>query len=1033
MSERIRLYKKAKRNGALEFTNKRYPFGSAKFWRRKGNEAIRARIARRVRKVRNEPRILKNIFEDDENFRKIKKIVKIKKKFDKDEDEDDFSFGMFFDMTPIKDDELFSGTIHISIRFIDKSQQGARRNRTKTFSGTKVRNLNKVQIFEYVDAVIQDYFGNFGDGEGYTIIRGTSVKLIKPIPKRVGAIKKMKVKAVKFFKIDLNIQSNNDVIPDGENCFVHYIKTRYGEQKGFIKKVKNINGEQNWTVEQCIKFLEDCNIPYYAYLGDLKLFKYKLDRKSKAKIFRFIFTNEHIYPVEKKELNGLKKIKRDSYKIKQIKFKENLTNYIVNKMADGKVIKQYNIKYQDQKFIFERALIDETLYVDDIDLVNSHKLFTQIMGFFPISFNYKIYTPLIYICEKEKIFSSFNFDMEMNEAPYYYNPDSMKKKNLLCIDKNKCYSYMLKSLKYIPVLNSQCFPEKYNEDEPFNEDYIYHVKKITKDSRCFLSAGKMSGHRIKNFLDSVEIDYVIKPKLILNPFSELIEKMFQTNSKLSKFIINVFYGICRISQYQDYTCHKRLVTSIDEAKEFGDFRKIQNDHFQLYTLLEHKEHRLKYKFNLMPISMFILDKAVNTLVEKIDECKKLDPNLKVAKIKTDAFTMITDVIKYEDLDLDKNDISKWKIEPIGKRREQFICTDTLDEHEYITELDKNTKIDESDFILKSNAYTLPQVIDKKDVRKYLDKNILFDCLAGSGKTYECLNEIIPLLKDQNKKWLVISSQHCSLEEYYLKNHNAKVIQYYTFNSKVHVEFSTYDTIIIDEFGKLEPNQIEFIFKNCGKHCNLIFLGDKGQLLPYGYDKNKPSPVENMELYKLFDYVVKLEDNWRNKYTKNQYQKMKDLKFKLTDYERKLIDRISDLNITVTRRTMDKINQKKIKDWKDEFTFGDKKFKLKKDGKIISEFFNRKNFNKLHKLGIYNGIFYTIKEYDKDNITIIDKYNKEYIIPMDLFIENFNYGYAITTFRAQGRSIDYDKMGVHDYFLIRKSGRTLYTVFSRIKN
>lgn len=1005
MSERIRLYRKAKRVGGLKFTNKRYPQGSARDWLIASNKAIKAK------RVKNrQPQILTNVFDDDSNFRKINKSLKKGKIFQSD----DAALGKI-KIIGLKKDDIFSGTVDVNVVYEDVSKEEFRSDTLQSF---RVQEANRNDLIQIVDGLVDDKFVEYGVAETYMRMIKTNIILIQN--RRIqGAIRKMKVKAINFMKLNLKIESNNDVIPEGENCFVHYVQKNYGKQKRFIKNVSNMNTNKVWNVEECIKFLEDCNIPYYSYLGNLKLYKYKVDRKSKAKIFRFIFSNEHIYPVTKKELNALKCIKMDDYKIKGIKYIKKLTEFVFMQSNKGKALEKYKVKFDGESYIFSRVLIDNILYVNDLNVVKSYELFSKIMNFFPLAFNYSIYTPLIYICEKEKLYSSFNYDMKMNEAPYYYNPESMEKKNLICIDKNKSFSYALMSLKYIPVLDSQCFPEKYNKDDKFDVNNIYHVKKVTKDCRCFLSAGKMSGYRLKNFMDCVEIDYVIKPKLVPNPFSEIIKKMYYDDVELTKNILNVFYGVCRINKNSDYNLHSRITNNFQEAVEFGNFREIKCGDTEMYTLIESVEYKYKYKSNLMPISMFILDSAVNTLVEKIDELKKLDPKMKIAKIKTDSITVVTDVIKYDDLDLDKNDISKWKFEPVKKSGAKFICTNTLDDDEYMFEFDE---------LLKSDAYSLPIEISKESARNELDKNIIYDCLAGSGKTYECLHAIIPELKD--KKILIISSQHCSLEEYYLKKYNAKVIQHFTFSGHGMLEFRKYDTIIVDEFGKLEPPHIEYIFKHIGRNTNLIMLGDKGQLLPYGYNRSKPSPIENYEVYKLFDYVVKMEKNYRNEYTKEEYQKMKDLLFKLTGYEKSLIGKIGKLNITVTRTTMDKINNIKIKDWTDKYTFEDRTMKVKIGGKVISEFRSRNTLT-LHKMRIYNGVFYTIKKYDDETITLTDKHNNDYTIPTELFVENFNYGYAITAFRAQGRSIPYNDIGIHDIRIIKKDGRMFYTVFSRI--
>ncbi len=995
---RAYFYKKAKKLGVVTTeSGKRWPWGSVTEWQTawKNEQSIVEEPLAQVLEGAFEDNIARRMYNYD-----IQKGRRVSTHINPDDVEIEF-----------RGDEMgdsFTGNIVVKMTMFVAPDRDIR---TKTWNSVPVVNLTRENIIDLSFALIEEYKKTWGSSwDGYVKVHRITIILTKP-RRVVGSIREMKVKKIKFNKLNLNIKSNNDDID--ENCVDFYLIPRYGKTKGLIKKIRKLAEVNDWSVKSLINFLKNSGIPFYCFRADLTCIEYYKNRKTRLKTFYFIVSNEHIYPITRAELKALKKMKYDKLKIKNIEYKEDLHDFVQKTFDDGDVIKRYKMKYRENKFVFTRALIGDILYVDDKKLAESYKMFSKIMGFFPISFNYKTYSPLIYLAEKNGLESSFNFKDEVMDAPYYYHPYYNKKKNIISIDKNKCYSDMLRKLKYIPVFNSQVFNKEMENDHVINDYYYYHVKKITKGTKCFLSAGWCFGFRIKHFSDAVEIDYYKIPKLVKNPYSQIINQMYKYDDTLAKYIINIFNGICRIMKYYNYDLFTRLVNNEKEAQDHGMYYTINSN---LYALYEQKQSRRKYKFNLLPIAGIIVDMSVNSVVEKLAEFIKIDKNLKVVKIKTDSLAVTTDKIKYEHLGLDKNDINGWKKEEFVDG-EYYICTAVTRQHQIESESNNEIK-----------------KIDTSDVYDLLENggcSILYDCLAGSGKTYECINHIIPLLKD--KKIIIISPQHSGLEEYYLEKLNAKVIQYFTFNKIKEIEFMEYDYIIVDECGKLEPSHIEYAFKNCGKNTNFIFLGDKHQLLPYGYDNKNTAPLTNPNIRNLFDFYVELDTNYRNMYTKEEYENMWKLKYFISDYEKNLIGKIGKINITVTRKKMDRVNWKIVKTWEDEIQC----IKIKKGGMFISEFNKyskkRRIYDKLQKIGIHNCIFYEVIDYDNEKIILKDKKENKYTIPMKLFIGNFNYGYAITSFRAQGMSIDYDDLGIWDWPLIKRNGRQLYTILSRIRD
>ena len=73
------------------------------------------------------------------------------------------------------------------------------------------------------------------------------------------------------------------------------------------------------------------------------------------------------------------------------------------------------------------------------------------------------------------------------------------------------------------------------------------------------------------------------------------------------------------------------------------------------------------------------------------------------------------------------------------------------------------------------------------------------------------------------------------------------------------------------------------------------------------------------------------------------------------------------------------------------------------------------------------------DYNYETIELKDEINNIHTIHKDLFRDNFDYGYCITTFKSQGDSIPYKDYGIFDWDIIKKDGRQLYTVLSRIQD
>lgn len=897
----------------------------------------------------------------------------------------------------------FTGQVNFALTFDEySSSEGVFiRVRYKDFPPINYNNASKEQIYNDIQNTIDAYFDEFGEGVGKNrdMFRPTDTEIIFRVQQPAN-IDNMPVKKIMFNKIPFNISSNKDTI-NNKSCVLHYLQKYYGNTKRFKKIIKNISDKIEWNLGELIQFLEHSKISYYCYLQNLKC--YKFNRFSnKQKTFIFIASNEHIYPVTKKEVKSLKKFTSDD--IKNIKYVEDINKFVEKELLINPITK-FRVKTHDKcELKFERVLIGNTLYVTDKNLEDSYKLFTELFGMFPISFNYRIYDAFFYIANKNDLFSTYDNNINRARPVYYNNPNV--KGDLMAIDKNKAYSYSLFKLDYIPIFNSKTLVEQYNKNHTFDKYNFYYISKTLKNTRGFIKAGWVSGYRLIHMFNDVEITYIKKPILKKNPFKELIKKMMDKNPNLSKFIINCFIGVCQILKPSSFTVYKDLTINKDESLYLGDGfnADIEGKFYFNQKVIDPKN---KFNINMLPLSIYVIDNAVNILLEKIIKLKSRNIELVIRTIKTDSITFSANNMRKFYEECTDKDFKKWKIEPVKINNKKSLG-----------------KIEEI------KDYDSPEILNNIDAKKtdweeLIKNNVLFDCYAGSGKTFLCLKNIIPLIKDE--KYIIIGAQHKPLSEYYDLGLNANVIHFYTYNQLKKYEFRKYKYIIVDECGLLAPSHLDYIYQNMGTDTKLLFFGDKKQFKPYGYD-GVPL-LYNLCILKMFDIIVKLKTNYRNHYTIQNYDDMIKLKYKLTDYENKLFNRYGKINISITRKTRDKINNHYTKDWIQKF--GD--LKVKKGGRLLTQFTKLNKYNELLKLGLYNCMFLTIVDFNEKTIILKTDNNKIIEVPENLFKDNFNYGYCLTAFRAQGMTIKYDDLGLWDKKYIINNGTALYVVLSRIQN
>lgn len=1002
-----------------------------------------------------------------------------------------------------QNDLILNGTVELTMAY---KMYGENQKRYRSFT-SNVNNLLTEQLYEMLNAKLYNYFIVIPPEyiEEYTALSIKFKPTKKPIKYSIG---KMVLNDISFMKLKHNIKANSEKIT-AKNCVAFYIKQMYAKQKKLIKKIKKFDfSSVKWTVNSFIDFLEEHKIPYTLYNRFLQVqYQNKHTNPNKIKKIFAIIANEHIYAVDKKEFKNLKNMKTDKYEITGIKYIDDINsklpyyseNFTIVKHNIKKVIRKKDDE-NSGKYYYEvdRLLIKDdndiyTLIVNNKKLVESYELFSKILEIVPLSFWYSIYTPLRSLCSSNGLNSTFTDNIDISIPPRFNDSNYEDDKDVKCIDKNKAYSYALSELNYIPVIDSTCIVTKYIKPDPACNIELYdfyHVKKINSvPAKMFMSAGWKFGYEIMHFIDDIEIDYYINTIKKENPFKGIIKKMYTIDPNLSKNIINIFIGSTFSKSNMQSIVYTDITNNKEEADQFGDYISFTNydkcgynldvtknvdengnvsfeyndDRSTYYSFFKRIDNNYKFQQSCKLIASIVHAYSKFNLIKMFNYLFKNDKNLKIAKINTDCIGFKSNIIteKKDGLYVKDTRILRFSKSMKGWKKEETKISkythyiQNLEEHNMIKYKKIKTCKNNEDDPYDKDINNL--ILCGQDISK---SNVLANCLAGAGKSHFIRTKMLPYLNNLNEDLniLIFSAQYSVLDNYFdivdkydNLNIDVKVVQYYDMNPKLRKELQNYDYIIIDEFGLLNYKHYDMLYNYVSVYTYMYAFGDTRQQLPYN-NKNDISPLENKNIRNiLFDYYISLQTNYRNGYDANNYKDMYTGKFKITKYEKKLIGKIKQLNITYTNKMRDIINDKMIKKkkWKNvSFSINISKKKgapkyetrsiyLKRGEKLISEISPKDDTSGyFKKMGIYNSMIYKINDYNNDIITL-ERNGTIYGIPAEKLFKNnksyFRPAYAITSYKAQGMSIPYSDLGIHEWEQIRKYPRVLYTVISRIQD
>ena len=283
--------------------------------------------------------------------------------------------------------------------------------------------------------------------------------------------------------------------------------------------------------------------------------------------------------------------------------------------------------------------------------------------------------------------------------------------------------------------------------------------------------------------------------------------------------------------------------------------------------------------------------------------------------------------------------------------------------------------------------------------------------AGCGKSYDIMNNLIPKL---NTNYLIVVPTNSTMSEYKKNNFNVKVKQTFTLSNTLPEE----DVIIIDEVGMSDNKDFDMIMKCILAGKDVYAYGDFTQLLPVGELEQKDN---KFIIDILFGEVVRMDTNYRNKFTAKYYDDLR-YNYKKNDLLKEINKHSTDWKeaeyiVVYTNDTKDKYNKMKM-EYLGLKTIEDKGCKVicKSNDLREKEIFNKYRFEVIGKTD--------------DEIIIKDKF-KTYHIDKERFKIYFQPAYALTLYCIQGESIKSYHYPSEDNKFV--DGRSAYTLISRLKH
>jgi len=774
-----------------------------------------------------------------------------------------------------------------------------------------------------------------------------------------------------------------------KDCVRDYLLKKY--KKISRKKIKALGNEDGVSTRELKQFCIDYKIKLIAYNVDGRVIckhippNHNKNKKSTHSNLIFIAHNNHLYPLKNKFLHSIKKASN-------IVPVENATNkfidFINNNIEPTNITTMSSLDV-DSNDVIKSFQVRDTIYVENDeyfkcrDILRKFGIEEKIHPFVSLK-NIGNIIEKLYACNYGgNIDSFFPQPNKFIKGGFNYNSIRDSYDDVKTIDKNKCYSYCLKSLPFLISLDyRQSKIIKHNKKLTYKDitKHNLYIVKPKKSSILLPDTNAYSGdHLLFCLQQGLEVYCLeeITANKNDNYLSQFVHDIYtKLDNNDAKFIINVMIGkFERDNKESTFSC-SQLVNE-EEAKTHSGFVTEIGD--TGYYIVENEEVRYNI-VNRKPISIQIKDYSRVVLYNKMIELDIKQED--IVKIKTDSISFVDKDNIIKKINLNDN--------YMGWKEETFEPPKTNNKCQY-------------------NNNDMTFVLDKEISKE--QNTYYYNCYAGVGKTYYIINKLIPKLDD----YIVLTPSHSTLLEYRQGNFNCDVIQKYEYKNVLPKE----KNIIVDEVFLCNKKAHDIIYKCILDGKNVYIFGDDKQLLP----PRENEQFDNIHFYKAFyNKHKKLKTNRRNDFTidyydeliNNKYNNYKSVKEKEEkDYKK------ADTIICYRNDTREKYNKLMLEHlgFKDKFQVG---------VKLICK------SNELRQKDIYNNFEFTIKEkkfnegyhYVLDNgVTISHKQLENYFVP----------AYAKTAYGVQGKSLKSYHFAKEDAYFLSNNNRLSYTIISRIKN
>lgn len=793
-----------------------------------------------------------------------------------------------------------------------------------------------------------------------------------------------------------------------DSCVVNYVSKVLPGLRYDIKKLAHAP----ITLRIFEDFLEENKIDYNIYnvLGELTS---QASFEDQNTLLSMIVYNNHVYPIA-----GSKPVESRP-RVQKVKVVRNIVGRLTRLLEAGIVPKKINVANSTSvkavKDIPVRSFVHKnTKYVcnpeyrkceailesfgivtakhmsDDITISDipaiymKHHNMANPLSFLPVSQAYK--TP----------------------ACLWKTSKRIRTKDVVTIDKNKCYSYVLENISYAYVFDYRCdaIVDLTVNGEGVDLD-TYSLGKMYMASPAkwsiLMPCTKLYTGEYLTRCKARGIKFTVTEELhanqVFNPYRGTVKAMRKAidDGLLTwdefKTTINTLIGKMEMACRRKCTKRFSGVFDNEAAEHQASFKTRISPEYQLGFETETTWSNARNRF---PLSLQIKDEARMLIYDKIVELGLADED--IVQINTDSISYYGTLPD----NLDSSDFNGWKASKF-------------------TEISINPYIED-------NPISVLPFSDCPTPFSSTATRILHIKYAGAGKTYDIIENLVPRIEAEGKSYIVLTPTHKTLEEYIRKGVNATVIQTFVYSGDIPEE----DYVIVDEIGFVGAECHDVLYKIAlaGKH--LECYGDFNQLPPP--DSNGMTYGQRHYLKYMFTTIDTNFVNMRNGFTTEYYDKL--INSKDTSWLAKQVRKYSAESYTDAEKIVCYCHatRKHYNDLMLEYLGHENIYEIGCRVMVT-------NNNLLDEYGICNRMeFEIIKLYSNDkghldldkNITVRNvQTNRVYkVLTRDFTKGGIEPAYAINVHQLQGSTISsYYWAGRDNMFL---TARAAYVIISRLK-